>query len=238
MLKIPFLALAGLVCWAVPPAPACPVCLKFQQQVRKSVVLEIHGKLTASFLEGRPRRNVFPDDGSITAGGKTYRLRFQSQELRLLGHKLHGQRVVLTGRLERWAPLRLLPLPVPEPLPLPSFPEPYDPIVEVEVVVVTGLRADDTGFVRETCHVEIQGKLRRVQLRTTEPNSPTYTLWTIEAGGQTYQLDLVTRHDFLRASRMEGLTVVVTGTLGNTAGLLGQRVTVTDITDLIPAKQG
>jgi hypothetical protein len=235
MLKIPFLALAGLACWAALPAAACLVCQQMLQP--QYVVLTVHGKLDAKHLTPEPGPAVGRNDGSITAGGKTYRLDFgNDRALRERAGKLDGQRVVLTGRLEK----RLVPvfrLPRPELLPLPQPPRPprdfpmpiCPPILEVEVIVVTDLRADKTDCLLQWVRVEIKGKLRRTEIRTSDPTKPAYILWTVEAGGKTYQLDFTSRFQSRRAAELEGQTVLVTGTLGSTSGLAGQHVTVSDL---------
>src|SRR5262245_4905983 len=114
MLKIPLLALAGLVGWAALPAPACPGCQRLLQP--QYVVLTVHGKLDAKPLSPEldakplspePGSAVVRSDGTVTAGGTAYRVEYGAdQALRELARKLHGQRVVLTGRLEQ----RLIPV--------------------------------------------------------------------------------------------------------------------------------
>jgi hypothetical protein len=195
MYKIMASLLAGFGLFLAIPAPAAEMVRPGKQPVKSAMGwVEIKGKLHRVKGEFKSNPPIPFDYWELLAGGKTYYLDLRGKELPVLAEKLNGWVVVVTGILH------------------PSSP----------TIWVTGLKAD------EYIKVEIKGKLSTVLRplpgrrfpydrddRFPMPTVRFIEVWTITAGGKTY--DLTFGSDDLRklAEKVKGKTVVVTGTPEN-----------------------
>jgi hypothetical protein len=174
----------------------------------KTITVDIQGRLSkGTVYEEGPIVPLKPDRASlilrpgrlreawfVTVGKVQYELDFAgSKELLDQAGKLLGQTVVLTGRLEDQ--FRLMGCIA----------------RSSQVVVVTSMKAGSPDYIRQTTHVNLQGRL---EFDPTEIYRPFGVYWYVNVQGQHYYLHFGTNSSLLKlAGSLTGSRLAVTGTL-------------------------
>jgi hypothetical protein len=181
-------------------------------RITKTVTVEMKGKLSQGLTQDdwgwdiHPRRPNLQVRQAwfVVAGGVSYELDF-SQDRQFLdaAGKLDGQTVIVTGRLE--TRYRRDRLGAGGELGGPKY-----MMMEYPVVVVSGIKADESDFVRKTTTVRLVGQL---QYDPTEIYRPYGVYDYITAQGQCYYLHFGQNVRQDAAARGLCGRVIVTGTL-------------------------
>jgi hypothetical protein len=202
-------------------------------KAKDAIVMNLQGTLIRDAAKDkvRERGNLYRPyhtGWTIHVNGAAFLVEFGGDTKLLdLAAKLDGQTVLLTGSLETvdYFPYELPPRPLEKDEAQPQFIK-VPPLRQVQVVRATDLKAVKKDSVQETVHIEIEGKLEHHVLES----DPVQHVWLITVDGKTYVLRFSRDVPKEKPERLEGMLVIVTGTLEKGGTVL--------VTSLAPACRG
>jgi hypothetical protein len=184
---------------------------------KDAVVMTVQGKLIRDAAKARiqeARDGGYHTGWKLQVNGLVFPVEFGGDEkLLALAAQLDGQTVLLSGALKTidYFPPNWKPRPRPRDEDLPTEPRFIlaPPMRQAQVLQATDLKAVEKDSVRETVHLEIEGKLEHHVLQSW----PVQHDWFISVEHNTYHLRFGPDIPKEKPQRLEGASVLVTGTV-------------------------